>query len=823
MFLRFNPPSALAALFRVVVLCLGLESLLQAEKPLTHVTLQLKWRHQFQFAGYYAAKEKGFYQEAGLDVELLEADPTQDSVKGVTEGRAQYGVGSSGLLLARQQGQPVVALAVIFQHSPFLLVSHADSGMDSVHDLMGRKLMLEPHSEELLAYLKKEGVPLESLHLQAYELAPTSLMQGKTDAISAYSSDEPYLFEQAGFHFLTFSPRSAGIDFYGDNLFTTQAEIRSHPARVKAFRDASLRGWRYAMTHQEEIIQLIHARYGQWHSLDHLRFEARQMVPLLRSELVDLGYMHEGRWQHIAETYADLGLLPKTFNMDGFIYDPDAADRLARRRMKLALTLVLPLAGLLAAVTLVFIGLNRRLRRSLQIQAAMGATIQENERRFRFITEHAADVIWTLDIASGLFTYVSPSVLQLRGYAPDEILARPAAEALSPESAAQARRTLVKAMVQWNAGRPVPPQVLELDQPHKDGRLIPTEVVMTLHPDATGHLASVLGISRNITERRRAEQRLRLELESMEQLASTDPLTNAWNRRHFGEMIEGEMHRSDRYGHPLSLLLLDIDHFKRVNDTFGHAEGDRVLVEVADCIRAAIRISDSLTRWGGEEFIVLMPNTGISSATILAERIREGIATHDFEGIGQITASLGLAEYQPSGTRDAWLERADQAMYHAKHAGRNRVERDPVRRANESAEHLESTFLKLVWSPTYQCGHPVIDDQHQRLFELANELLDGLLSDRPVDEISSLVASLLAEVVHHFHDEEIILREIGFAGLEAHAEKHARLVAKALELEQAFLRNTLSVGTLFQFLAHDVVAQHMLRADREFFPLLMKP
>lgn len=822
MFLRSTPPSALIAWFRVAALCLGLGLVLQAEKPPEHVTLQLKWRHQFQFAGYYAAQEKGFYKEAGLDVKLLEAGPTQDSVRVVAEGRAQYGVGSSGLLLARQQGLPVVVLAVIFQHSPFLLLARAESGIDSVHDLLGRRIMLEPHSEELLAYLKKEGVPLETLRLQAYESAPTRLMQGNTDAISAYSSDEPFAFEKAGFHFLTFSPRSAGIDFYGDNLFTTEAEIRDHPARVNAFREASLKGWRYAMAHQEEVIQLIQARYGPWHSLDHLRFEAHQMQPLLRSELVDLGYMHEGRWQHIAETYADLGLLPKTFTLDGFIHDPEAAGRLARHRMKLALTFVLPLAAVLAAVALVFIGLNRRLRRSLQAQATMGATIQENERRFRFIAEHAADVIWTLDIASGRFTYVSPSVLQLRGYTPDEILAQPAAESLSPESAARTRLTLIRSMAQWNAGRPVPPQVLELDQPHKDGRLIPTEVVMTLHPDASGHLASVLGISRNITERRRAEQRLRLELESMEQLASTDPLTNAWNRRHFGEMIEGEMHRSDRYGHPLSLLLLDIDHFKRVNDTHGHAEGDRVLVEVADCIRAAIRISDSLVRWGGEEFIVLMPNTGISSATILAERIREGIATHTFEGIGQVTASLGLAEYQPSSSRDTWLERADQAMYHAKHAGRNRVERDPLRRADLTAEHIESTFLKLVWSPTYQCGHPVIDDQHQRLFERANELLDALLSDRPVDEVSSLVASLLGEVIHHFHDEEAILREIGFTGLEAHAEKHARLVAKALELEQAFLRNTLTVGTLFQFLAHDVVAQHMLRADREFFPLVGK-
>jgi diguanylate cyclase (GGDEF)-like protein len=163
---------------------------------------------------------------------------------------------------------------------------------------------------------------------------------------------------------------------------------------------------------------------------------------------------------------------------------------------------------------------------------------------------------------------------------------------------------------------------------------------------------------------------------SLAQLASTDLLTTTWNRRHFEQAVEGEIQRSSRYGHPVTMLLLDIDHFKRVNDTFGHTVGDQVIREVANCIRSVIRLSDSLTRWGGEEFIILMPNTGLSSAAVLAERIRESIATHDFEGIGPVTASLGLAEYLPSGSQEEWLDRADRAMYRAKDKGRNRVEID---------------------------------------------------------------------------------------------------------------------------------------------------
>ena len=817
---RATRPSPVARWFRLFGAWLGLIASLQAA-PLERVTLQLKWRHQFQFAGYYAAQEKGYYRDAGLDVKITEAEPGMDPIKEVTGGRAQYGVSNSGLLLAREAGQPVVVLAVIFQHSPFLLIARAASGINSIHDLVGRRVMLERHSEEILAYLKKEGVPLQSLHLQEHSFDSADLPLGKVDALSAYSTDEPYLLDRAGFRYLAFTPRSDGIDFYGDNLFTTEGEIRSHPARVKAFREASLKGWKFAMQHREEMVELILAKYGQWHSRDHLLYEARQMEPLMQPSLIEMGYMHAGRWQHIAETYAELGLLPRTFSLQGFIYDPDADERLARRRMKLALTLVLPIGALLGVLALIFLRLNRRLTRAIRAQAEMSAVIQGNERRFRFLAEQSTDVIWRVDVASGRFTYVSPSVLNQLGYTPEELMSRPAVAALTPESAAYARSALSESMAEWRAGRQVPPRVLEVDQPHKDGHLVPTETVATLHTGSEGQMLSLLGVSRDITERRRAEEHLRQEVESLEQLASTDLLTGAWNRRHFHESVEGEMHRSRRYGHPLSLMLLDIDHFKVINDTYGHPEGDRVLRQVADRVRTAIRVSDSLTRWGGEEFIVLMPNTGLSSAMVLAERVRESIAADPFDGVGPVTASIGLADYLPSASREDWLERADQAMYKAKHGGRNRVEADPARsNALPTTEHLEGTFLKLVWNETYRCGNPTIDAQHGHLFHRSNDLLDAVLSGRPADEISAFVTGLLAEVIQHFHDEEKILTDRNFPGLVEHAKLHADLVAKTVDLQQAFRDGTLSVGGLFQFLAQDVVASHLLKADREFFYLM---
>lgn len=306
------------------------------------VTLQLKWTHAFQFAGYYAALEQGYYRKAGLNIQLREGGPDIDPLASVLAGKAQYGVGTSSLLLARQAGQPVVVLAVVFQHSPLvLLVRRGDSsqGIPGIHDLAGKRVMLEPQSDELIAYLKQEGIALDQLvqvphgHSEHYD----ALIQGDVDAISAYDTYEPYYLDRAGIAYQTFSPRKGGIDFYGDNLFTTEEELKAHPQRVRAFRDASLRGWRYAMAHPEEIADLIVAKYSHQHPRDFYLFEAQRLAPLLRADLVEVGYMNQDRWRHIAETYANLGLLPANFSLEGFLYEPDTPPDLTKLFIPLAL------------------------------------------------------------------------------------------------------------------------------------------------------------------------------------------------------------------------------------------------------------------------------------------------------------------------------------------------------------------------------------------------------------------------------------------------------------------------------------------------------
>lgn len=288
------------------------------------VTLHLKWFHQFQFAGYYAAFEKGYYKEAGLDVEIIESTI---GIKGIHEkviqSTGQYGIGSNELIKERYAGKPIVVLAVIFQHSPSVLFFKKSSNIQSIHDLVGKRVMLTPHMDEIVAYLKKERIDLSDLQILEHRFNPNDLIQGKADAYSGYSTTQAYDFKKAGFPYVAYSPRVAGIDFYGDNFFTSEEEVRKHPERVKAFREASIRGWQYAMSHQEEIVDLIYEKYSKRNQKERLLFEAEQMTTLIQPILVEMGYMNPGRWKHINEVYAELGMLPRNINLKGFVYDPN--------------------------------------------------------------------------------------------------------------------------------------------------------------------------------------------------------------------------------------------------------------------------------------------------------------------------------------------------------------------------------------------------------------------------------------------------------------------------------------------------------------------
>ena len=170
-----------------------------------------------------------------------------------------------------------------------------------------------------------------------------------------------------------------------------------------------------------------------------------------------------------------------------------------------------------------------------------------------------------------------------------------------------------------------------------------------------------------ITQRKQAEAEIHL-------LATTDSLTGLINRREFTAILTREIERAKRYGSPLSLVMYDLDFFKRVNDTYGHDVGDRVLQEVTRVVKANTRAADVLARWGGEEFMILMPQSGLPAAREAAEKLRSAIAGHAFDPVGQLTVSFGVTAFEPRDDQNPLLKRVDDALYRAKAQGRNRVE-----------------------------------------------------------------------------------------------------------------------------------------------------
>lgn len=294
----------------------------QRSFPLTDVTLQLKWTNQFQFAGYLMAKHLGYYSDVGLNVEIREAKAGQKPMKEVTEGRAHFGVGNTDLLLIHDNGDPVVVLAAIFQHSPVALMTRDDHDITNIHQLVQKPLMIEPHSSELLAYFSKEGIDTDTLDIVEHTFDVRELLNNEVSAISAYVTDEPYKMARANIGYQLFTPITSGIDFYGDNLFTMQSTVEQHPELVQGFIDASQKGWTYAFNNVEETIDVIINVYNSNKTRDHLLFEAERTQSLVMPHVVEVGYMNPSRWEQIARIYEDLGLISHIPDMGTFLYNP---------------------------------------------------------------------------------------------------------------------------------------------------------------------------------------------------------------------------------------------------------------------------------------------------------------------------------------------------------------------------------------------------------------------------------------------------------------------------------------------------------------------
>ena len=334
---------------------------------LSPVTLQLKWLHQFQFAGYYAAQANGFYRDEGLDVTIRPGGGGISPLAEVLSGRAQFAVGDSDLLVERIQGKPIVAMAAIFQHSPYVILSRKDRGIRSPRDLVGKKVMLAGGQGEiqLRAMLQREGLELNRVNILPQSWNLDDLIQGRVDAISAYATVEPRQLTQRGVVPSIMRSADFGIDFYGDILFTSELEVERQSQRTEAFLRASLKGWNYALSHPAEISDLILSLPGaQQRGLtrETLLQEADEMRPFILPDVVDIGHLSASRFDNIARVLAAQRLVPGNFQLGGWVYE-----RPTQLSQRLVRTLAWVGGGFFLIVALVLVW-NQQIRRRVRVK-----------------------------------------------------------------------------------------------------------------------------------------------------------------------------------------------------------------------------------------------------------------------------------------------------------------------------------------------------------------------------------------------------------------------------------------------------------------------
>lgn len=750
------------------------------------IVIQLKWRHQFQFAGFYAALEQGFFAEEGLRVELRERDPSENIIDLVLDKEVHYGISDSVLLLHAANEVPIILVAAIMQQPANALMTMANSHVRHPKDLLGRRISFYENDSDgldILALLAEQGIHRSQLIRSDWSIRLDELIAGNVDAVSIYTSNEPFRMREMGHEVNIIYPQHFGISLYGDILFTHRDEAKQNPDRVAAIRRAVIRGWHYALDNKEELVDLILEQYNsQDKSRAALLYEADAIEALIARRQFELGHIDAARVDFIVRQMQRLNLLDRDFS---------GRERLVfRGQTNYALTLTNeereflqslgsirfaaevggwpPLEILLSDGTFEGIAADYLQRLSEILNITFEVAVFDNWQEILSAAK-SGDVdllpaaVSTPDRRHFLnFTapYVrSPSVVVTRterdfvadlnhlakekvgvvdGYASDEMVTRyysnlnvqryPYTEAgllalasgeidyfvenlavashiiksqglsnlkiagqtpytfdLSlgvrrdwPLLASALDKALASMTAQEHADIYQRWVQLEMTQQFDLQRLwLPTAIILFIMTLLVIYLQRLRTLNRVIQiahgQLEQAEQRLREKNALLEEVSITDKLTGVFNRHHLDQILADNFAHAKRYDRHLSVVIFDLDHFKDVNDTHGHQVGDRILQAFAQTVMGCIRNSDVFGRWGGEEFLLICPETHTAQAVQVAEKIRSQFAHLTLAGLPNTTVSAGVADDSNAESLHELIGQADKQLYAAKSAGRNQV------------------------------------------------------------------------------------------------------------------------------------------------------
>jgi polar amino acid transport system substrate-binding protein len=735
-----------------------------AQPPIEKISVKLQWADQFQFAGYYIAKEKGFYRDVGLDVTIHKFDPKKLAIDEVMSGRSTYGIGRSSLLIDRMAGKDVVVLAAIFQTSPFILLSQKSSDIQTPRDLIGKRIMMTEDFQDTIsirAMLNSQDIRMGELKFLEHSFNPMDIANGKTDVMACYISNEPFILKEKGIETNAINPEAYGFDFYSDILFTSESEVRNHPKRVRAFVDATLKGWEYAFAHIPETAHLIRKHYNmQNKSLESLIYEGEVLKSLAYRGDKPLGSISVDKFRRISDIYRVMGIHQNEKRLEGFIYD-DAEHQtislsvnersfLHTNKIRYTSTLSWPpfnfhsehnhlqLQGIAAdfwklivdrtgmETTFVPSSTWAGVLEAIKTKTAdvtLGTSISKDKEPYAIFSKPYAsfpNVIVTdktINFLPGLKALEGKRVAIGEGYSVIEsvISHYPSITVVEVEDTREALKLLSRGRVDAVIDiLPVVAYLINADH-HVDLKISGTtefdfEVRMMIrndYPELKTIIDKAIDAITPVERQRILNHYISITYEDrinytwiygivlgalfiisifvyrqfemgkyhkkLLRMATTDPLTGLCNRIRLDEKLL-ECHEYYKRTHrTFSVMIMDLDHFKRINDTYGHLIGDKTLVNLSQLVQDNIRNIDIAGRWGGEEFMIICPETNLDGAKQLAEKIKSIIEECDFPHIHTLTCSFGVSEGREDDRIESIVGRADKALYQAKEGGRNRV------------------------------------------------------------------------------------------------------------------------------------------------------
>ena len=635
-------------MYRILMALFFIINFLQAKEK-TDITLQLNWLNQFQFAGYYIAKEKGFYKEAGLNVTINELKDKKELLNVIKNGKADFAIGRSSLLINKVNGEDIVALAAIFQHSPLILLTTNIDEIHTIKDMKNKKIMITPDAEltaSITAMLHSNNIFYKDLQLITHSFNLDDLISQKTDLMASYISNEPIKLKEKGIEYKIFHPKDFGFDFYSDILFTSSKFIKENPDTTNKFYEQTIRGWEYAFKNKTEAAELIYSKYNtQNKSLITLIKEADTLEKLAINKIdKDIGCLDKEKLEKILNTFNVLGLTKGNLDLDSFIYEKNH-----HKTFKLELahdekTVLFMFSFFTISIVLIILYFFNKIHAKRKLLTA--------------VLNSTDDLVYYKD-KNLKYLGCNNTFEKFIGKTKEEILGKDDYELFDKKIAKEFRKEDLKILASKTISVANEWININGEDLYFQSKRFPLKYNVK-------NKIGVLGVSRDITKLYKIQKKL-------EEQAIKDELTNAFNRKSYNEKIKEHIEIFKRYDRFFCVALLDIDNFKDINDTFGHDIGDDVLIELCNTIRENLRSTDELFRIGGEEFIILYPETSIENAHTSIEKIRELLKEKTILEDRKVTISIGLTQIHKEDDEKSIFKRVDEYMYFSKNNGKDKT------------------------------------------------------------------------------------------------------------------------------------------------------